>query len=314
MRRCYIGILLAIQTAIIVFGFKNPDIRALLKQDVWHSDTLFFNGFFRRVYHGQRIPDLSQHIAAHSTSDYEWSENKDFLAIGHGLGPQMYGGIDTLKTLEKGWERGFRLFEVDLSVTSDNYLICYHGGEEREIDNTSYADYLNIMRKEKHPPCHFSDIVRYARQHPETRFILDVKNRFYDAYAMVRHEIGDRSLGKSFIPQVYNFEQLPAIRQNNFFAGEIFTSYRSALTNRQIFNAARKCDVRVVTLTTDRFFDQKGKFPEKISILIHPVNDPFIAATIRKQGGSGIYTSYLTPLSVPELFVSDAPSDLMKYP
>jgi len=306
MRKHLIGILVVIQSVIIVLCLANSGIRVLIKKKLLQTDVILFDGFFRRAYHRQHIPELSQRLPAHSANDYEWCENKAFFVIGHGLGPELYGGINTLKTLEKGLERGFRIFEVDLSVTSDNRLVCYHGGDEREIDKTSYADYLKITKRENHLPCRFSDIVRYARQHPEVRFVLDIKNRFYDAYTIVRHEIGTQGLGKSFIPQIYDFEQLPTIREGNFFAGEIFTSYRSALTNRQIFDAAQKYDVHVVTLTTERFFDQNGKFPEKISILTHSVNDPFVANEVRKLRGQGIYTSYITPLSVPELFLPNS--------
>ncbi|QEM66874.1 hypothetical protein FO488_01000 [Geobacter sp. FeAm09] len=306
MRLYFVSTLIIVQFAIIILGLLQPENRATVKQFLLRSDAVLFNGALRRWRHHQQMPRNNMaSITAHAANDYSWLDAEPFLVIGHGLGPKLYGGENTLKTLEKGWERGFRIFEVDLSVTSDNHLVCYHGGEEREIDKTSYADYLKRMKAEGHQPCRFSDIVGYARQHPETRFVLDVKNRFYDAYAMARHEIGDPSLGKSFIPQVYDFEQLPDIRKGNFFAGEIFTSYRSALTNRQIFDAAKTYDVRAVTLTTQRFFNHEGKFSEKISVFTHPINDPFIAKKVQEQGGRGIYTSYVNQFSVPELFGHD---------
>jgi len=243
-----------------------------------------------------------EQVDAHTPHDYDWIKADHLLPIAHGLGPKLYGGDNTLKTLEMGFERGFRVFEVDLSLTADNHLVCYHGGEERDIDAITYADYRRIVLREGKSPCHFSDIVHYARLHPEVRFILDVKNRFYDAYTIIRREIGDKKLGKSFIPQIYDFEQLPSIRKGNFFAGEIFTSYRSSLTTTQMFSTAQKYDVRVLTLTLPRFFELKGRTHEPLSIFTHPVNDPFVAAEVRKYGARGIYTSYLTPATIPEVF------------
>jgi hypothetical protein len=113
----------------------------------------------------------------------------------------------------------------------------------------------------------------------------------------------DSATGQSFIPQIYFFEQLEALRREPFFAGEIFTSYRSALTNDQILLGARRLGVRVVTLTLARFAELRGHVPEDVYIFTHPVDDPFLAADIRQAGAHGIYTSYVSPKTVPEVFM-----------
>lgn len=45
-----------------------------------------------------------------------------------------------------------------------------------------------------------------------------------------------------------------------------------------------------------------GGLPEAPWILTHPVNDPLEAEWFRRLGVDGIYTSYLTSETVPELF------------
>lgn len=293
---------IAIQFVIISFGLLQPEIRASLKQQIIRSDGVLCNGALRRWYHHQRIPREVTSIAAHAAKDYSWLGADPFFVIGHGLGPKLYGGDNSLKTLEKGRERGFRIFEVDVSLTADNVLVCYHGDDEQRINAMMYDEYQKICRSKGQLPCRFDDIAGYAGKNPEVFFVLDVKNRFYDAYGMIKKTVGDLNVGKSFIPQVYDFEQLPFIRKDSLFAGEILTSYRSALTNRQLFYLAEKYDINVVTLTMQRLFELKGKLPKQVAVLTHPVNDPFIAADVKKMGVRGIYTSYLTPQSIPELF------------
>ncbi|ABQ27340.1 PI-PLC domain-containing protein [Geotalea uraniireducens] len=304
MRSYLTRLLIVIQFVIIIFGLLQNENRAFLKQLFLRSDAVLFNGSLYRLYLHQQKPRDSMLVASHAVDDYSWLGAEPFLVIAHGLGPKLYGGDNTIKTLVKGRERGFRVYEVDISLTADNVLVCYHGGDETEINAMRYADYLAVCRSKGQDPCRFDDIVSYARKNPAVSFVLDVKNRFYDAYGMIRNAVGDQNLGKSFIPQVYDFEQLPFIRKDGLFAGEIFTSYRSALTNRQIFDYSKKYDVKVITLTLQRFVEQKGDFPRDLVILTHPVNDPFIAADVKKLGARGIYTSYITHRSIPELFTS----------
>jgi glycerophosphoryl diester phosphodiesterase len=294
--------LFVIQTVILCWILTDSETRVLIKQRVITADTAVFNGFFRRTFKGQHIPNIKQNIDHHAAGDYDWIGSDSLLLIAHALGPKLYGGANTLKTLNEGYKRGFRIFEVDVAITSDNYLVCYHGGEERDIDRTTYADYLKFVDCVGLAPLNFNQIVDFAKSHPDTYFVLDVKNRFSEAYIAIRGQIADSRLGKSFIPQVYRFEQLSEIRSGNFFAGEIFTSYRCSLTTAQILSAAQRYDVRVVTLTIPRFMELNGKKKSNVSILTHAVNDPLIASNLIKLGAKGIYTSYITKEVVPELF------------
>ena len=68
----------------------------------------------------------------------------------------------------------------------------------------------------------------------------------------------------------------------------------------------------MVTLTLERFRDLRGEVPEELIVLVHTVNDPSLADELRRQGARGIYTSYLTPQTVPELFTRS--SDRLSRP
>jgi hypothetical protein len=233
---------------------------------------------------------------------YDWLGNTEFIPIAHALGPSLSSGINTRETLTKGIMMGFRIFEVDLAVTRDGQLVCYHGDSDKELDELTYAGYEGRLSKRGFKPLKFSELVSIGRTHTDLYFVLDVKNRHDQAYTIARREIGDMNLGRAFIPQIYFFEQLENFRRMPFFAGEIFTSYRSGLTTRQIIDTARRVGIRVVTLTMDRFRELNGTLPEGMAIFVHPVDDAFVAAEIRRLGGRGIYTSYLAPSTVTDLF------------
>ena len=302
MRSYLIGIIIFIQFMFISIFLLQQENRVLIKSFLLRYDAVLINGAIRRLYHNQKVPNVKVVVQAHDAADYYWLGKDSFLVIAHGLGPKLYGGDNTIETLEKGRDRGFRIFEVDVSLTADDVLVCYHGNSEQEINTMRYADYINKCKRQNQIPCLFSDIVNYAKLNSNVYFVLDVKNRLFDSYALIRKAVSISNVGKSFIPQVYDFDQLSFIRKDNLFAGEIFTSYRSFLSNKQIFDYAARYGIKVITLTIPRILEQNGKLPHDLAILTHPVNDPFIAAQVKKLGVRGIYTSYITKDTVPELF------------
>jgi hypothetical protein len=66
---------------------------------------------------------------------------------------------------------------------------------------------------------------------------------------------------------------------------------------------ARRLGIRTVTLTLGRFEEIENRIPRDLFIMIHPVNDPLLAAKIKQLGGRGIYTSYITPQTFPNLVI-----------
>ena len=277
-------------------------VRQSVKDRLVALDTVFLEGFIRRTYYGQHLPNLSTLKRLREGGAYSWIEPHEFLAIGHRLGPRLHGGANTLRTMREGLRMGFRVFEVDLVLTVDGHLLCLPEGSGKNFDQITYSSYLAIVAKTRTDPCRFTDLVALARRRSDVQFILDVKNRFEMAYRIAQKEIADPLLGRSFIPQVYDFEQVEMFRQSPFFAGEIFAAYRSVLTTQQILEMARHSGIQAVSVPLKRFNELQGHVPRDLYIMPHPVNDPFLALRLRALGARGIYTSYLTPRTVPELF------------
>ena len=286
---------------IILLGLMfDGAFRVLLKRDVILWDSRGFGGVLRRSYHRQKSPDPPSSVPARDSAAYSWVGGDRFVPIAHALGPSLETGGNTLQTFQRGLDMGFRLFEVDISLTKDGHLICFHGDSEDQLNEMTFDQYLAQIGTAR--SCEFFNLVQIARSHNDLMFILDVKNRFSDVYELIRDEAKACSCGKHFIPQLYAFEQFEEIRREDLFAGEIFTSYRSALTTQQIIDLAARYGIKVVTLTMERWEDHVGALPPNVAVMVHPVDDPFVADKLRRQGVRRIYTSYLSPMTVPELF------------
>lgn len=281
-------------------------LRQRLKEYAKALDLCLSGGRLRELYGREKLP---LGLPAAPEGAYAWLGSAPLIPIAHGLGPQLWAGINTRNTFDEGRRRGFRIFEIDVSLTRDGYLVCFHGDSAQQLDEMTHRQYLEMLSGKGIQPLEFSKVVEWAREYPDTRFVLDVKNRFDDAYRVIRKEIGSPVLGKSFIPQVYFFSQLAQFRTDHFFAGEIFTSYVSRMRTQSILQAALRLHVEAITLTRERI-DSLPQIPRSVAVFTHPVENPLDAAYLRGRGVRGIYTSYITPNSAPEVFAA-WPSDCL---
>ena len=287
--------------ALLTYGPYRQQTRRLVVK----VDEVALGGTLRRIWNGERrVTDSDLPTMPPDADAYEWTEVQGLLPIAHRFGPVFESGENTIATFEKGYLAGFRFFEVDLTLTSDGEVVCYHGSKDEDLDALTYARYLATKEAMVGASCRIEDVAAAVRSHPDTYVILDVKNRFDDAYAAIIHKIGDPALGKRFIPQLYHFGQAQQLRAQGFFAGELFTAYRTSLPTKRIFELARRARIEVVTINLQRYEEWRGPFPDDLVVFIHPVGDPVEAAAARRRGIDGIYTYYISPSAVPELFGS----------
>jgi glycerophosphoryl diester phosphodiesterase len=286
--------------AVLGSALLSPSARVAMKGGLIRTDQTVFGGALRRVYHGQSLP-VSPPVPVQPGS-YAWLREASFLPIAHALGPGYLAAPNTVRTFEHGYEAGFRVFEVDLALTADGHLVCLHDGGGRNLDSITRAQYQDDLLSQQIEPCEFSDLLRIADSLPDVRFVIDAKNRFAELYEAIRSHPGGQSHLGSFIPQIFEFEQAAQVRRDQHFAGEIFTSYRSALTTDQIFTYARMFDVKAVTLSRERARALRDQLPADIAVFTHPVETPGEAVGFRRLGFRGIYTSSLAPANHPLLY------------
>lgn len=277
----------------------RPQAGTVPRRVVKQLDYALLGGLIQRIALGDaptRPVDLE--VAPPVPGAYDWIDDTDFLAIAHAMGPSLETGGNTLATFRAGLARGFRVFEVDLTLTADDVLACYHGGVDEPVETLTWA----VVRERAPNACRFEELVALAGDHPEVHFVLDVKTRFDPAYDRVLELAEEAGVTGSFIPQVYHFSQVRRFRAAGRMTGLLFTAYRSALPVEKILEDARAADVKVVTLPASVLDRWDGTLPTEPKVLVHPVNDPFIATRFRARGVDGIYTSYLAPRTVPSLF------------
>jgi glycerophosphoryl diester phosphodiesterase len=206
------------------------------------------------------------------------------------------------EALDHSYGKGLRLFEIDLSWTTDGHLVMVHDWQDssrdwfpdvktplplEEFKASKMTDGLTQMTLE--------DLYAWLETHEDAYVVTDVKTRNLDALRVIAETAGE--LEARFIPQIYDFSEFAPARGLGF-EDVIFTVYRSKSTPLEVFSFGMSNELFAVTLPEEwalalplaRLFEINGVF-----VYAHTVNSLDIWRELRAAGVSGIYTDYLTP-------------------
>ncbi|MFC6603710.1 glycerophosphodiester phosphodiesterase family protein [Ectobacillus funiculus] len=107
----------------------------------------------------------------------------------HGLGfIEGYYVTNSLDALLVNYKRGFRVFEIDLNMTSDGHLVARHDwtpGHYQYLGQAyqpvagpiPFETFMSLKIHSKYQPASWEDILQVMREHPDLYVITDTKER-----------------------------------------------------------------------------------------------------------------------------------------
>ena len=246
------------------------------------------------------------------TPEFNW---ENYNIITHAL-----GGLDDLTYLNSResfinyYDKGCRLFEVDLTQTSDGAWVCRHNwkeslgqweGEERKV--LSLDEFLSTPIYGKYTPMTFEDLLKLLDEYPDAFVMLDSKQysvrnyqRTLEDYAQYR-EIAikagiEHTLGQ-IIPQVYNSAMYPGTALLYKFPAYIYSLWQD-YSEEELEIIADFCQtnqIKAVTIYWDYWSEEVQKiFDERdILVYIYTINDKEKARGYLAKGAKGICTDVL---------------------
>lgn len=246
------------------------------------------------------------------TPEFNW---ENYNIITHAL-----GGLDDLTYLNSResfinyYDKGCRLFEVDLTRTSDGAWVCRHNwkeslgqweGEERKV--LSLDEFLSTPIYGKYTPMTFEDLLKLLDEYPDAFVMLDSKQysvrnyqRTLEDYAQYR-EIAikagiEHTLGQ-IIPQVYNSAMYPGTALLYKFPAYIYSLWQdySEEELKIIADFCQTNQIKAVTIYWDYWSEEVQKiFDERdILVYIYTINDKEKARGYLAKGAKGICTDVL---------------------
>ncbi len=184
--------------------------------------------FFGARYYIDHRSGASGEVCDFTTPWYE-----QYNIVNHALGTiDGRVGTNSKEAFIDSYERGARVFEADLCLTADGYLVVRHDftgtsyynleQSDKDTDNGEiiYGTYMHTKICYLYTPLDIDGMLALMEEYPDTYLVTDTK---YTDEKSVKEEFrrlneaiertGDKELYQRIIVQIYSFEMLDWVKQ-----------------------------------------------------------------------------------------------------
>lgn len=258
-----------------------------------------------------------------------WFEKHSLVAHAAG-GIDLYSGTNTLEAFEENYKKGHRVFEIDICMTADNFLIAEHDwktyysklGVEYENEKDApvplYNDFIStkVYENGKYTTLDMPGIINLMIKYDDAYVMTDFKHwydeekvksaisQIVDSAIKANHpEVLDR-----IIVQLYHYDFLEWVNSVYEFDNYLFTCYAASKEEREINNLVNFCkenNIPVITMWPHWLNQENSALTREnnIRIYVHTENDLSKANEYILNGASGVYTDFLTEdqVIIPEM-------------
>ena len=182
--------------------------------------------------------------------------------IAHALGGSGKPNANTFSAFEQSRKNGYALFEVDISLTLDNKLLCVH-----DLNSMTSTYQLNTGG------CEFDQLLRQV-DGESIWFILDIKTNFDTTAARILEVARNKGLTNTLIFQLYkptDFSWIQKASRNNRLPFPIVTTYMSRRSSNHILRHTHRLGLNIVTVPFIKLRSIAYKPPNMI-LMTHPVH------------------------------------------
>ena len=247
------------------------------------------------------------------SSRFRW---EDHQVITHALGEtkgRTY--LNSRESFIENYEKGCRLFEVDLAKTSDGVWVCRHSwndpmgqwpGDGQKV--LSLEGFLSSPLYGEFTPMSFEDLLVLLKEYPDAFELLDSKQysvrnyqrtlEDYSEYVEIAGTADAEEVLSRLIPEIYNEAMYPGVAVMKRFPTCIYSLWQeySREELEQIADFCREKEIPAATVYEEywsaevqQIFDERG-----ILLYIYTVNDLENARSYMEQGAAGICTDSIT--------------------
>jgi glycerophosphoryl diester phosphodiesterase len=244
--------------------------------------------------------------ASNQTSDSSPLPVPRGLLVAHAMG--AVDGVpetNAIEALRCNHRRGFRWFEVDLSLTADDQVVCFHRQREkqfglsREIGELRLQDLEGAKYKGFGIPT-LSAVLKESEKLGDVVLVIDAKSwskRMIEAFSDVATSVSVG--GPRFVLHAYGEKDLPAVTRlaKELGAGVILALYESDADDATVEKLAKDNGVLAVLADERRFNPWLAKrlHAANIGVLVHTVNEHQKVAQMTLAGADGFYTDSYVP-------------------
>ncbi|MGG6312884.1 phosphatidylinositol-specific phospholipase C/glycerophosphodiester phosphodiesterase family protein [Paenibacillus macerans] len=215
------------------------------------------------------------------------------------------------------YDKGFRVFEVDLLLSSDGRLIARHEwgesftkqlGQQNELEADrrgavlTHAEFKSAKINGEFDPLDWGDILDLMERYPDAYIVTDTKQTKAEEIQRIFAQIVGEAMAKNpallerVVPQIYSRAMWEPIERIYPFDSVIFTLYQTQESDEEVVRFAKEKDLAAITMSDVRANrDLIGELNRiGVASYVHTINDPKMLAKFKKMGAYGFYTDVLT--------------------
>lgn len=249
------------------------------------------------------------------TPQFSWQDHRSIAHALGGIGEDTY--LNSKEGFLVSYQMGCRLFEVDLTKTSDGIWVCRHNwnqslgqweGEEKKI--LSEEEFLSRPLYGTYTPMTLEDLLILLKDYPDAFVLLDSKQyslrnyqktiEDYAEYLEIARNAGAEEVIDQLIPEIYNQTMFAGTALLYEFPAYIYSLWQeySIQEIEEIASFCAEKGIRAATVSCEYWSEEIQDIFEKKGILvyIYTVNDPKQAAYYISQGVAGVCSDRLVDL------------------
>lgn len=272
--------------------------------------------FFATRYYDEHKSNASGEVCDFSVP---WYEQYDIVT--HALGT-VDGRAETnsREAFLESYARGARVFEADMCLTADGYLVIRHDftgtsyyNLEQKTENTDngeiiYGTYMNTKICYLYEPLDIDGMLELMEKYPDTYLVTDSKftdersvKEEFRRFSEAIERTGDTELYKRIIVQIYSFEMLDWVKDTFACPDENFILTLYTMYPRDYEKIGQFCrdnGVPVVTMSSTILTKENVSTLHGYGVRVYTHTENKIKqmfSFVENTGVDGFYSDYVTP-------------------
>ncbi|WP_055069791.1 glycerophosphodiester phosphodiesterase family protein [Clostridium massiliamazoniense] len=238
------------------------------------------------------------------------NEIKNQQIVAHAMGAvNKTAYTNSLEAFQENYNKGIRIFEVDLVMTSDKHLVLRHYWNKNELnkgnlnDKLTLKEFKNSKILNKYTSIDFDLLLDLLEQNKDVFFILDIKEpnkkEIKESFSYIdkKLKLRNKEIINRIIPQVLSEEMYYDLKEIRDFPIVFYGLYTTNVSKEKekIIKFIKKENIFAVSMWGYDFDDE---FIRKVkdmdaNVYVHTINAKEEAINFIKRGADGIYTDYL---------------------
>jgi glycerophosphoryl diester phosphodiesterase len=206
---------------------------------------------------------------------------------------------NSIAALDRSYQAGYRLFEVDLNLTTDNEIVLLHDWGPTltyihgiPAGQRDLATFLAETSGSPHQVATISDLAQWAMTHPSARIILDTKAGTVALLTTVANTYP--SLRSNFIPFIYGFSQYSSVNSLGYPNISLLT-YNGQYSAADLLSQTRSHRLHSIAMPHTTLTSQSAELMRTVPVYVYTINDWAVRDQVIGMGAHGVVTDLLGP-------------------